>query len=110
MDIARLITLGKIDRTVVLEGITFKLVTHQFKDMESAIIEGKVPDPIKLLCSSIEQIDDEVFETPEQKARLLDILKQMQGAAIAKLLEIASGLVDEQNKAMGGLLSKKAST
>lgn len=103
MDMTKLITMGRMEKTLDVGGVSVKLATPIYTKMP----DQGTPDPIEVLSRHVTQIDEEQFTTPESKNRLKTLLSQMQSVVVGKLLEEVNTLVNEQILAVNGIVTKK---
>jgi hypothetical protein len=102
MDLTKLVTLGKLDRTVKIGDVTFKLVTPPFIYNDPT----QMPPPIDVLVLSIAEIDGEVIDVAK-RTQLKEMLAQMQGTVVTKLLDLCTDLITKQIKLVDEISSKK---
>lgn len=102
MDMTRIITAGRMERTLDMNGMTIKIATPAYVKPTDG-----TPDPVEILSRHIIQIDDEMFTTPESKAKLRSTFSSAQSVLINKLLEEVNKLIEEQVKVVEELVTKK---
>lgn len=104
MDITKLITLGRIEKELVIDGIKFIFSTPVHGD---TVAHKDTDGPVDFLCDAIIQIDDRKYDN-NNRAELLDILSKVQNMIIVKLMTFHSDLITEQKEFIDQLASKKA--
>jgi hypothetical protein len=100
MDVNKLITMGRLEKDVTYDGITFHLVTPSADEL------SKMTDNIDLIAAFITKIGDKEFNSAEEKEGLRTVLKSMQGVVIGNLVKKAGELIDQQAKVIEGMSKK----
>ena len=100
MDIQKLITMGRLTKTVVYDGIAFEMSTPATDNIND------INDNLDLLCVFITKIGDKEFSTPEDKVGLKVVLKQMQGVVVHSLVKKAGEMIEQQTELVEGITKK----
>jgi len=90
MEIAELITLGRLSKQVRYGNVTIHLTTPSSDDVE------KAKDNIDLVSLFITKINDKTFDTKEEKEGLKSTLKSMQSAVVGNVVQKCTDLLKEQ--------------
>jgi hypothetical protein len=100
MDIQKLITMGKMEKDVTYDEITFHLVTPTSDEL------SRITDNVDLLAAFIVKIGDKEFVKGEDKEGLKTVLRSMQGVLIGNLVKKAAALMEQQDKTIEGMSKK----
>jgi len=100
MDIQKLVTMGKLEKDITYEGVTFHLATPTSHELSS------VNDNVDMLVAFIVKIGDKSFASQEDKEGLGTILRSMQGVMVGSLSKEATNLLEEQSKLIESMSKK----
>jgi hypothetical protein len=101
MDIWKLLTAGKVERTIDVDGLEVKMATPAMDQLSS-------DDPHVNLAQFIVSIGGVDVSTADKRAEVVAMLKKVQPAMFAKLVGICAEMNKEQNDAVDRIVSKKS--
>lgn len=102
MDIAKLIATGKITKDVKIGPWLFSLESPTFNDPPVLGQGTTEPDGLSVVVSCIKKVrnadakTEDVYDTPEQRKVLRDVLDQAQGGLVSMLQQACLDLAKEQ--------------
>lgn len=100
MDTQKLIMFGKVTRELQIPGIA----TFKFSTPAMGVLSVEA-DAMTNLAQFVEQIDDKMCSTPQAKVEVVNLLRQLQPAVVAKIAEVCNKMTEEQNRAVEGMFN-----